>query len=356
MRAIFKNFLSRRMIDRLKLILSKIDLKLVSLARRSRFLSGAYYFFLSAEFRREMHSVLNGRYHFHIASDGARTSIYMLRRNIHRIEKGLCMVPRKPVFAESYILATVENLQSCLSNEVLAEAEHHWARDVLEQYFNVVELTPPILKAKDVFSMLIDNDDVMTEDKRVPFQHQALDPTDIDFKAFRALCEKRHSVRWFKSKPVPREIIDNAIAVAVTAPSACNRQPFQFFVFDDPEEASQIGAIPMGTAGFSENFQCVIVVVADLSAYPFEKDRHIIYIDSALASMQFILAVETQGLNSCAINWPDVERHEREMSERLGLEPYQRPVMLIAVGYADEKGLVPFSEKRVVKDTVRRTR
>jgi nitroreductase len=98
------------------------------------------------------------------------------------------------------------------------------------------------------------------------------------------------------------------------------------------------------------------VVVADLSAYPFEKDRHIIYIDSALASMQFILAVETQGLNSCAINWPDVERHEREMSERLGLEPYQRPVMLIAVGYADEKGLVPFSEKRVVKDTVRRTR
>jgi nitroreductase len=265
------------------------------------------------------------------------------------------MVPRKPVFAESYILATVENFHSCLSNEVLAEAEHHWARDVLEQYFSVVELTPSIIKAKDVFSVLIDNDDVVTKDKRVPFQHQALDPSDVDFKAFRALCEKRHSVRWFKSKPVPREIIDNAIAVAVTAPSACNRQPFQFFVFDDPAQASQIGAIPMGTAGFSENFQCVIVVVADLSAYPFEKDRHIIYIDSALASMQFILAVETQGLNSCAINWPDIERHEREMSKRLELEPYQRPVMLIAVGYADEKGLVPFSEKRVLKDTVRRT-
>ena len=48
----------------------------------------------------------------------------------------------------------------------------------------------------------------------------------------------------------------------------------KFHIFDDPKQAKIIGSIPMGTAGFAENFQCVIVVVADLSAYPFEKDRH----------------------------------------------------------------------------------
>lgn len=102
----------------------------------------------------------------------------------------------------------------------------------------------------------------------------------------------------------------------------------------------------MGTAGFSENFQCVIVIVGDLSAYPFEKDRHIIYIDGALASMQLQLALETLGLSSCSINWPDIERHESEMANELQLEKYERPIMLLAVGYADGDALVPYSDKK----------
>ncbi len=37
------------------------------------------------------------------------------------------------------------------------------------------------------------------------------------------------------ARPVERSKIDRAIAVASQAPSACNRQPFVFRVFDDPE-------------------------------------------------------------------------------------------------------------------------
>lgn len=355
MKKLLKKFLSRTIIDRLKVILSNIDLKVVRLARRSPLLSGLYYSLLSGEFRREMHAVLNGRYHFLTAGAASRPNVYMLRRNIHRIEKGLCMIPRKPVFASKYILSTVKNFELCLSREVLAESELNWVQDVLEQYFSEVEVTPSINQAREEFLKLKNNGLAGTIDKRVPFQHEELDTSSIDFSAFKTLCEKRHSVRWFKPQPVPRHIIDQAIAVAVTAPSACNRQPFQFFVFDDPEQASEIGSIPMGTAGFSDNFQCILVVVADLSAYPLERDRHIIYIDSALASMQLLLALETQGLSSCVINWPDVERLEQKMSDRLSLEVHQRPVMLIAVGYADEKGLIPFSEKQSAKDSVRRS-
>ena len=109
----------------------------------------------------------------------------------------------------------------------------------------------------------------------------------------------------------------------------------------------------MGTAGFSDNFQCLIVIVGDLSAYPFEKDRHIIYIDSALAAMQLQLALETQGLGSCTINWPDIERHEKLMAHELNLTAYQRPTMLIAVGYPDPEALIPFSAKKQSIDVIR---
>ena len=140
--------------------------------------------------------------------------------------------------------------------------------------------------------------------------------------------------------------------MAITAPSACNRQPFKFYVFNEPARAQSLGSIPMGTAGFAHNFQAIVVIVGDLSAYPYEKDRHIIYIDSGLAAMQFQLALETQGLGSCTINWPDIERHEQKMATELSLMPYERPVMLVAVGYPLAQGKIPYSAKKDAKDVV----
>ena len=59
-----------------------------------------------------------------------------------------------------------------------------------------------------------------------------------------------------------------------------------------------------------------------------------------------MLALETLGLASCLINWPDIEYRERLMDRELGLPPHLRPVMLLAVGYADPAGGVPFSAKK----------
>ncbi|MFT5547949.1 MAG: nitroreductase [Rheinheimera aquimaris] len=90
----------------------------------------------------------------------------------------------------------------------------------------------------------------------------------------------------------------------------------------------------------------MIVVVGDLSAYEAERDRHVIYIDAALASMQLMLALESLGLQSCPINWPDVEERERAMAQKLSLDYWQRPVMLLATGYAMPEGGVPYSQKK----------
>lgn len=86
--------------------------------------------------------------------------------------------------------------------------------------------------------------------------------------------------------------------------------------------------------------------MGNLDAYFDERDRHTIYIDASLASMAFILALETLGLSSCGINWPDIEARERKMETRLTLKKHQRALMLMAVGYPDPEGMVAFSEKR----------
>ncbi|WP_229711104.1 nitroreductase family protein [Agarivorans gilvus] len=263
------------------------------------------------------------------------------------------MQPRREVFGLAFIQETVACYKRCVNGDNVNQQELKWAHDVLSKYFLAVAAgkSEVVDGARAMFNDIAAK--YSTEKEFSPYSYQSLEKASVSFEQFKQLCVQRRSVRWFKDQPVPRELINQALSAATLAPSACNRQPFEFFVFDKVEEAREIGAIPMGTAGFSHNFQCVLVVVGDLAAYPYERDRHVIYIDGSLASMQLMLALETLGLSSCVINWPDVENLEREMSKKLSLKANQRPLMVLSIGYADDKGMIPYSQKKDVNELVK---
>jgi nitroreductase len=53
-------------------------------------------------------------------------------------------------------------------------------------------------------------------------------------RAFTRVMAGRRTVRHFSTDPVPRELIDNAIRAAASAPSGANQQPWTFVVVSDP--------------------------------------------------------------------------------------------------------------------------
>ena len=75
-----------------------------------------------------------------------------------------------------------------------------------------------------------------------PLQFERLD-TETQLRRsreFLAQMRKRRTVRQFSTDPVPFELIENAIAVAGTAPSGANQQPWTFVVVSDPAVKRQI--------------------------------------------------------------------------------------------------------------------
>jgi len=52
---------------------------------------------------------------------------------------------------------------------------------------------------------------------------------------FRALMQRRRTVRQFSSRPVPRQVIEECLITAGTAPNGANLQPWHFVVVGDPE-------------------------------------------------------------------------------------------------------------------------
>jgi nitroreductase len=66
------------------------------------------------------------------------------------------------------------------------------------------------------------------------------DVAEARSEEFLALMRERRSVRHFSDEPVPRVLLENALAAAASAPSGANRQPWRFVVVEDPAVKARI--------------------------------------------------------------------------------------------------------------------
>ena len=66
------------------------------------------------------------------------------------------------------------------------------------------------------------------------YQERPLDEMRRRVAEFHAEIRRRRTVRDFSPRPVPRDIVEQALLAAGTAPSGANMQPWHFVVVSDP--------------------------------------------------------------------------------------------------------------------------
>jgi len=83
----------------------------------------------------------------------------------------------------------------------------------------------------------------MTEYQPIPltdFEEYPVEEMHARADAYYAEIKRRHSVREFADRPVPREIIETCIRAAGTAPSGANHQPWHFVCIQDSDIKQEI--------------------------------------------------------------------------------------------------------------------
>ena len=83
----------------------------------------------------------------------------------------------------------------------------------------------------------------MSEYKFVPLDnYESCSAEDMTKRSeeFYNFIKKRRTVRNYSSNPVPREVLENCIRAAGTAPSGANLQPWHFVIISHPEIKKQI--------------------------------------------------------------------------------------------------------------------
>jgi nitroreductase len=206
----------------------------------------------------------------------------------------------------------------------------------------------------------------MDGSSRIPYVPLRVDDPEAMGEAILAECDARRSVRDFSDRPVPRRLVELAVAAASTAPSGAHRQPWTFVLVGDPElkrlireaaeaeerenylggrmnEEWQEALTPLGTdwhKPFLEIVPWIVVVFEQRYGIGDEGERiHNYYVKESvgIATGMFLSALHRMGLAGLT-HTPSPMRF---LADLLGRPENERPFVLIPIGYPADDCEVP---------------
>jgi len=134
----------------------------------------------------------------------------------------------------------------------------------------------------------------------------------------------RRSVRRFKPDPVPLDLVLKALDLARYAPSAHNRQPWEFVIVQDRGKIEELSKIHEWSAPVARA-PVAVVVLADTQQAPDSYMQ-----DGAIAAMYLWLALHCVGL---ATVWIYTLNRAEEIRRIIGAPSHLFPVAIFPVGF-----------------------
>lgn len=194
---------------------------------------------------------------------------------------------------------------------------------------------------------------------------------------FYALMDSRRSVRDFSDSPVPRDLIEIAVATANTAPSGAHQQPWTFVAVSDPQTKHRIrlaaeveerenyeggrlpqpwreALAPLGTnsdKSYLDVVPWIVVVFAQKSTpMPDGSLRKNYYVNESvgIACGFFIASLHSMGLATLT-HTPNPMAF---LTEILGRPATERPYILFPIGYPAEGCEVPDLTRKALSDAL----
>lgn len=169
---------------------------------------------------------------------------------------------------------------------------------------------------------------------------------------FLELAKCRHSVRRYSEQSVERAKIARFVEAARFAPSACNSQPWEFVVVDEPDLKNAVAKAAFGKVLSFNKFALeapVIVAVVCGKSKAFARFGGVVkrkrydLIDIGIAAEHFCLAATEEGIGTCIMGWFD----ERKVKRLLKVSAGKRVILLITVGYEADGSVKEKTRKKL---------
>lgn len=143
------------------------------------------------------------------------------------------------------------------------------------------------------------------------------------------LLKTRRSIRKYKSTPVEDEKIEKCLEAARWAPSASNKQPWEFIIVKDEKIRQKFAEIHPYAKFVAES----PVVFIPLTNPEIHAKYHMS--DTGSSIMHFMIEAHSLGLGTC---WAGVigASFEPELKKLLNVPDHLNIMTLVALGYPDQ--------------------
>lgn len=267
--------------------------------------------------------------------DNAQQYEAVITRLYHTIEKGLSYLNYRPGFGKDNVKRMIQYMQWYEDDGYSIEAFfYRTALSTLQEYISK--------------NRAHDHNDQEIEEcyKKLRGEHNvaggiiAFDPLDkkqIQKLGFKDFLQNRHSIRHFSSLPVNMDDLKEAIELAQSTPSACNRQGWRTIILDSRDSISAFLKIHSGCRGFGDEFNKVLIVTTDLRYSNRSREIFQAYIDGGMYAQNLINALHYYHIATVPLSASLTLEQESELRTKLKLNEWDVPIVFIGIGNYPEK-------------------
>jgi nitroreductase len=130
----------------------------------------------------------------------------------------------------------------------------------------------------------------------------------------------RHSIRCFSGEPVDLSLINEAVRIAQTTPSVCNRQSSRVYIIQDESSKQAVLERQPGNRGFGHLADKILIVTSDLRAFSGMHERNQAFVDGGMFAMSLLYSLHYLGLGACALSWMVRKDVDEKMRKSLVME------------------------------------
>lgn len=191
---------------------------------------------------------------------------------------------------------------------------------------------------------------------------------------FRKNMQRRRTIRHFSDRPVPREIIEECLLTAGSAPNAANLQPWHFVVVTDPKVKHEIrvaaeqeedefyhrrapqewldALLVIGTDEFKPFLETApyLIVIFGKNHSLLPDGRHVknyyVHESVGIATGFLIAALHHAGL----VSLTHTPSPMGFLNNILHIPPDEKPFLILVVGYPAEDAQVPEIRKKSLEE------
>ena len=284
--------------------------------------------------RRTLDKIVHEDFRYLIEGQGKDfKSGHILKRimlEYHVIEKGLTMPDMRLGFGEKVLLALISDINSYVNAFGENDEQVNVAIQVVLEYKRVhnqaqYQLKEEVLEAIETLKKFENRQEGTTQ--RLMTKEEFYSHNGCSFAEF---ASSRHSVRFFDGA-IEVEDIKNAIELAQTAPSACNRQSTRVKVVTDKSLIEKVFAIQHGNRGFGHLADKLIVLTVDMQYWDIATYWGG-YVDGGIYAMNLLYSLHYNKIAACPLN-ANLNANESHLVKTLLNIPDTESIFLfIAIG------------------------